>query len=254
METALIAEHAKSDMLIMMRSQWWRDSINSAYRNQAPDQPIIRALSSVMHGHAPLTRYRLQQIISVREQDMLRKEPLKTLQELENYAEGTASQLLYLQMEAGGFATSPGESSSSGMRLHHAVSHAGKAVGMAALLRGTLHHAHNQKTYLPLDICEKNAVSPNAIAMGEMSPAVQDVIQELATVARGHLNAARAHSEVVPTGARQLLLPTVSCEMYLSALEAAEFDPLHLSLTNSPGYSPLSYQLQLKYTMLRGKY
>jgi hypothetical protein len=46
----------------------------------------------------PLTRYRLQKILNVREHDMLESDPPATLQALEEYAEGTASQLLQLQV------------------------------------------------------------------------------------------------------------------------------------------------------------
>lgn len=46
----------------------------------------------------PLTRYRLQKIINVREHDMLESDPPANLQALEEYAEGTASQLLQLQV------------------------------------------------------------------------------------------------------------------------------------------------------------
>jgi hypothetical protein len=46
----------------------------------------------------PLTRYRLQKILNVREHDMLESDPPASLQALEEYAEGTASQLLQLQV------------------------------------------------------------------------------------------------------------------------------------------------------------
>ena len=46
----------------------------------------------------PLTRYRLQKILNVREHDMLESDPPASLHALEEYAEGTASQLLQLQV------------------------------------------------------------------------------------------------------------------------------------------------------------
>ncbi len=49
-------------------------------------------------AETPLTRYRLQRIVDAREQDLLQPgQPVETAQ-LEAYAEGTASQLLYLQV------------------------------------------------------------------------------------------------------------------------------------------------------------
>ena len=46
----------------------------------------------------PLTRYRLQKMVNTREADMLEAEPPPTLKQLEDYAEGTATQLLQLQV------------------------------------------------------------------------------------------------------------------------------------------------------------
>lgn len=51
-----------------------------------------------MHLRQPLTRYRLQKIIGTRETDLLETDPPATLEQLEAYAEGTASQLLQLQV------------------------------------------------------------------------------------------------------------------------------------------------------------
>lgn len=46
----------------------------------------------------PLTRYRLQKIINTREADFSATDPPPSLKSLEEYAEGTASQLLQLQV------------------------------------------------------------------------------------------------------------------------------------------------------------
>ena len=51
-----------------------------------------------VHLRQPLTRYRLQKIIGTRETDLLETDPPATLEQLEAYAEGTASQLLQLQV------------------------------------------------------------------------------------------------------------------------------------------------------------
>lgn len=51
-----------------------------------------------MIAEPPLTRYRLQQIVNSREQDLLQPSQPEATAELESYAEGTASQLLFLQV------------------------------------------------------------------------------------------------------------------------------------------------------------
>jgi len=46
----------------------------------------------------PLTRYRLQRLISTREEDLVGLHRMGSIAALEKYAEGTSSQLLYLQV------------------------------------------------------------------------------------------------------------------------------------------------------------
>ncbi len=46
----------------------------------------------------PLTRYRLQRLISTREEDLVGMHRMGSIAALEKYAEGTSSQLLYLQV------------------------------------------------------------------------------------------------------------------------------------------------------------
>ena len=46
----------------------------------------------------PLTRYRLQRLIGTREEDLVGMHRMGSIAALEKYAEGTASQLLYLQV------------------------------------------------------------------------------------------------------------------------------------------------------------
>ena len=53
--------------------QWWRDAINDCYKGKPPAQPVVTALAAVL-AQRPLTRYRLQQIVSAREEDLLAAE------------------------------------------------------------------------------------------------------------------------------------------------------------------------------------
>lgn len=64
----------------------------------AADQRVKCCMLKVQAIH-PLTRYRLQRIISTREEDLVGMHRMGSISALENYAEGTASQLLYLQVK-----------------------------------------------------------------------------------------------------------------------------------------------------------
>jgi NADH dehydrogenase [ubiquinone] 1 alpha subcomplex assembly factor 6 len=243
-ETAQVADQAKTEMLVLMRCQWWRDAVNDTFRGAAPEQPTMAALAEAMRAR-PLTRYRLQRVVTAREEDMLRTQPLADLAAAEAYAEGTASQLLYLQLEAAGL---------GGAAAEHASSHLGKAVGLAALLRGTAHHAARQRTYLPADLCARHGVSIDEVLAGRLPPGLQDVVLAVASAAKAHLDEGRARAGDVPAAGRALMLPAVAAGMYLSALQRCDFDPFDARLQRGGGFSPLAYQLRLKWHLLRGTF
>jgi hypothetical protein len=62
---------------------------------------VLLALSAV-HKATPLRAYQLKRILDAREADVLSSQPPLTLGDLEQYAESTASQLLYLQLATAG--------------------------------------------------------------------------------------------------------------------------------------------------------
>ena len=242
-ETSLIEQRAKSEMLVRMRFQWWRDAVNSLFKGRASEQPTMSALAEIMQ-HRPLTRYRLQRIISTKEEEILRDDPLNDLNDLEELAEGIYSQLLYLQLEAAGIADKNAD---------HAASHVGKAIGLAHLLKDTAQQAQRHRSFLPEDLCEKHGIDPGDLMKGEATQGLRDVIFEIASAAKAHLDIARGQMDSVPAAARPLLLPALPAGLYLSALEKCDFNVYDGSLAKG-GFSPLRYMLELKYKMLRGQY
>lgn len=176
---------------------------------------------------------------------MIDASPPATLEVLEEYAEGTTSQLLYLQLEAAGANTSEAE---------HAASHLGKAVGLVGLLRGAVPLAKRGRTYLPVDLCQEKGVQPEDILHAQPSEGIKDVTLAVAAAAKAHLDHARSFTKELPLAARQLMLSSVACEAYLNALEGSNFDMFDSKLVTNGGFSPLGHQLRLKWHMLKGTY
>ncbi|GAB4819973.1 hypothetical protein N2152v2_007019 [Parachlorella kessleri] len=243
-ETALIGDHAKSEMLVLTRCQWWRDAVNACYKGNPPDQPVARALYEVLQQR-PLTRYRLQRMITTREEDLTSKEPPASMRALEEYGEGTVGQLLLLQLEAAGL---------EGPEAEEAALHLGKAVGIANLLRGTRYHAEKGMVYLPRDQCGLAGVDARDILRNKDSQALREVTRAVAADAKLHLEEARSLAGQLPPTARQLLLPAVGADMYLQALLAKDCNLLDQDLLAGRAYSRLAYQLRLKWHQLRGSY
>ena len=70
---------------------------------------------------------------------------------------------------------------------------------------------------------------------------------------QGHLEEARALGPELQSQASTLLLPAVATDLYLKALEKQNFNVFAPEL-QCGGFSPLWYQLQLKYKMLRSQF
>lgn len=237
-----VQEHARTEMLLMMRYQWWKDSVRKAFeatQSYEMSQPVMKAVSEVVR-HAGVSKYRVMRMIDAFEMDGLRTSPMASMEELEDYAEGTCSQLLYMQLEACDLATAATE---------HAASHLGKAIGLSLVLRNAAVYLQKGKTYFPEDVCKKYGVTPHDFLVDD-SPS--DVAFEVAKVAKAHLDAARTH-EVIEPQAVPLFNQALSVELYLDALEKANFDIFSRSMHRG-GYLPVAYLIKLKWRMIRGEW
>ncbi|EFN52015.1 hypothetical protein CHLNCDRAFT_27289 [Chlorella variabilis] len=276
-ETGLISQQAKSEMLVLMRcQQWWRDAVNDCFKGRPPEQPVVTALAEVLRV-VPLTRYRLQQMVSTREEDLLAHAQPASLEAVERYAEGTSGQLLLLQLEAarigagsagagGGSSSDDGSGStpSSGSSpagggggaaaaAEHGAAHLGKAVGIVGLLRGTYALGSQRRVYLPADLCQRHGVGDEDVLAGRDSPGLRDVTLAVASAAKQHLDDARRLAADVAPAARPLFAPAVAAAMYLQALEQAGFNLFDQRMLRG-AFSPLAYQLRLKWALLRNSY
>lgn len=273
LELTAIPAQAKQTMILRMRFQWWRDAINSAYKGRPANQPVISALASVLDQHT-LTRYRMQQVITTREESFADPSPPASLAALEDIAEGTSSQLILLQLEAALLGNNDNDNddnninngsriseqeSSSPSSLHGKVIEAGsalgRAIGLTTSLQSCLDQAQKGRVTLPLDILTKHGASIDDIVAGRMTHQVKNAVADVATAARMRLAEARGLKAHVPAGAaRAVMLGSVACEGYLKGLEKVDYDPFHVSLQGTSVGSPLMHQLKVKWNLMTGSY
>ncbi|RLN59990.1 hypothetical protein BBJ28_00001364 [Nothophytophthora sp. Chile5] len=144
---------------------------------------------------------------------------MQSLPELEVYAEKTAASLLYLTLECLGVRDDAAD---------RVAGHAGVAIGLATLLRGTAYHSVRQQSYLPEDLMLKHGVTLEDLLAATDTPELGEkaapVVFEVACRAMEHLHEARALRKDVPSESRSAFLPLVSSAMYLQKLEAANFN------------------------------
>lgn len=182
--------------------QFWRDTINKALDGEPPKEPVAillaQAAAELQHnsdGKARLSKNWFQRIINTRAQ-YLGNPPYPTLSSLESYAENTYSTLLYLTLSA---------LPQASITTDHIASHIGKAMGIAAVLRGIPFVAFpapqagassgNQPqgaVMLPLDVmAEANVKEEDIFRSGSSAPGLRDAVFTVATRANDHLITAR---------------------------------------------------------------
>eukprot|EP01080_Neovahlkampfia_damariscottae_P007845 gene7845-12318_t len=180
----------------MIRMAWWKENINLAIQGKPANVPVLLCLSDVAKRYE-LKSLHFRQILKWRETDLRWKQP-PSLKSIEEYAEGTYSQILYILLKVLNITDHQAE---------HAASHIGKAMGICNLLRGTIYHARNRITYLPSDICAKYRVSEEDIYQMKSSKSLEDVVFEIADFAKAHIDHARTLT--IPKEANAPLLHSV---------------------------------------------
>ena len=81
-----------------------------------------------------------------------------------------------------------------------------------------------------------------------MAEHVRNVALQVASVAKAHLDEARALQDKLPLIARHLMLPALTADAFLKALEGCNFDPFDPELARKGGtVSPLRHILQVKW-------
>lgn len=229
-ETARIRSTTTGEHAAKARILWWRSALDSALEGNPPDHPVARALAHVASRY-PLTPRYLTQLIDAREADLHVKQP-KALDDLQLYCERTAGSLLLLGLECSGVVGSE--------EAELAAFHAGTALGMATLLRGTAAHAAQGCTYLPAEVTRRHGVRLSAMLRGEASAEVRDAIAEVADEAVTHLLAARSMRDDVPIAGRAALLPATIADQILLRLQRGGYDPFAAGMRE-----PLGVRLQL---------
>ena len=207
-DVARVADTTSTPTIGMMRMQFWRDTVTKALAGTPPQEPVAILLASAaeqLHersgGNARLSKSWFHRIINTREQ-YLGNPPYPTLSSVESYAENTYSTMLYLTLSA-----LPQVS----ITTDHIASHIGKAMGIAAVLRGipliafpppqplgtsggiTGSSGPNQgAVLLPLDVMAETGVKEEDIfRQGAAAPGLRDAVFTVATRANDHLITAR---------------------------------------------------------------
>lgn len=199
-----IPDTTSSHTIGLMRLQFWRETISRTLAGSPPKEPValllgaaIKDLHSKTHGEFHVNKGWFTRMINARERT-LANDPYPDIASIESYAENTYSTILYLTLSALPMMS---------VTTDHLASHIGKAMGIAAVLKGlplvafpspTSHAggggggARQGAVMLPLDVMAKAGVKEEDVfRMGAEAPGLRDAVFTVATRSNDHLITAR---------------------------------------------------------------
>ncbi|KAK7492253.1 hypothetical protein BaRGS_00016550 [Batillaria attramentaria] len=218
-ELAQVRDVVSEKKIGAMRLQFWKDTVE-------------RLLEAARYFR--LSKRLFKRLVEARA-EQLERDGFQSIQEVELYAENTASTLHYLMLECLGV---------KNVHADHAASHIGKAQGVTTLLRAIPYHAQSRRVYLPLEIIVKHKVSQEDIMRGKAEKNIRDAVFEVATIAHRHLETARSFQKDVPKKAFVAFLNTYPTDHYLKRLQAANFNVFDPKLQIRNSTLPLYLWLQ----------
>ncbi|XP_037919842.1 NADH dehydrogenase (ubiquinone) complex I, assembly factor 6 homolog isoform X2 [Hermetia illucens] len=230
------------DIAGRMRLQFWKDSIDDCYNPQKAyvlDHPVLKEVKNVIDKRK-LNKVYLKRLVASR--DRPPNQSFLTMKEMEDYAEQSTSSVYYILLEIFG---------KKDMNLDHAISHLGKAQGIANLLRAIPRQSRNAPVNIPQEVLIKHGVSQERIIRDQPhDKGVEESVFEVATVAHQHLAKARNLSKHVSRDVLPVFLPAVAVDRYLDRLRQAQFRLSDKSLQQRDNFLPIAYY----WHKFRGKY
>jgi phytoene synthase len=218
LEIARIREVARTPIAREIRLQWWRDVLAADRPGGAASHPVAAALLATVEKY-DLERQALAALLEARSFDLY-DEPMRTQVEFEDYAHGTAANLIALCAQI----LHPPR----GEELAMLARHAGIAHAIAGLLHAFALYAGRGQLYLPLDLLERHGAGPQDAlrpASGRASAGLRAAVAEERLLASQHLAQARELMRAAPAALIPAFLPAALAPMMLARIARAGDDP-----------------------------
>ena len=215
LEIARVREVVHQPAAGEIRLQWWSDVLDGAGRGETAAHPVAAALLATIARYR-LPRERLKALIEARRFDLC-DEPMRTLADLEAYADGASTSLIALAAQI----LAAGEQPDIRMLSHHA----GLAHTFAGLLAAFPIHAARGQIFLPLEILARHEATREQVLGGQATPHLHEALAELRLHARRHLRAAQQLLAAAPAAVMPALLPVALAGPTLARMERRGYDP-----------------------------
>jgi phytoene synthase len=215
LEIARVREVVHQPAAGEIRLQWWSDVLDGAGRGETAAHPVAAALRATIARYR-LPHERLKALIEARRFDLY-DEPMRTLADLEAYADGASTSLIALTAQI----LAAGEQPDIRMLSHHT----GLAHAFAGLLAAFPIHAARGQIFLPLEILARHGATREQMLGGQATPHLHEALAELRLHARRHLRAAEQLLAAAPAALMPALLPVALAGPTLARMERRGYDP-----------------------------
>ena len=213
LEIARVREIVHEPLAGEIRLQWWNDMLEGERRGEVAAHPVAAALLASVARYR-LGPERLKALIAARRFD-LDNEPMRTLGDLEAYAEGASAGLI----------AGAAQILADGLDIGALSHHAGLAHAFAGLLAAFPVHGAHGKVFVPLDILARHGAAREDAVGGPATPQLHAALAELRLHARRHLRAAQELLDAAPPAAIPALLPVALAGATLARMERRGYDP-----------------------------
>jgi 15-cis-phytoene synthase len=213
LEVARVREIVHEPLAGEIRLQWWNDVLEGERRGEVAAHPVAAALLASVARYR-LGPERLKALIAARRFD-LDNEPMRTLGDLEAYAEGASAGLI----------AGAAQILADGLDIGALSHHAGLAHAFAGLLAAFPVHGARGKVFVPLDILARHGAAREDAVGGPATPQLHAALAELRLHARVHLRAAQELLDAAPPAAIPALLPVALAGATLARMERRGYDP-----------------------------
>ena len=213
LEIARVREIVHEPLAGEIRLQWWSDVLEGEGRGEVVAHPVAAALLASVARYR-LGPERLKALVAARRFD-LDNEPMRSLADLESYAEGASAGLIAVA----------GQVLADGLDIGALSHHAGLAHAFAGLLAAFPVHGARGKVFVPLDILARHGAAREDAVGGPATPQLHAALAELRLHARRHLRVAQELLDAAPPAAIPALLPVALAGATLARMERRGYDP-----------------------------
>jgi phytoene synthase len=225
-EIAHIPERVRESAMGEIRLQWWRDAIEGKAAGDAAGNPIAHALIDSIE-RCKLSKPLLLELIDAHGFDLY-SDPMASMHQLETYLDETSVSLMRLALEILG----------GGGDSRMGAAFAGRAFGLAGLLRGFGPHAARGKVFVPpLDVLARHGADYAAALSGKATGNLIAALNEMRERARSDWMLAEPWLAKAES-ALAALLPAALVPGYLKAMERPGYDPFRTRVEIAPWKKP----------------